>query len=72
MAMKAPPSRKGVVGQIDTSIDLRGLLSRQHISTTSKIPNPNTAQVMMISLEKANDMNCCLSERSVLHLNTVI
>ena len=72
MAMKAPPSIKGVVGQIDTSIDLRGLLSRQHISTTSNIPNPNTAQVMMISLEKANDMNCCLSERSVLHLNTVI
>jgi len=56
MAMKAPASKNGVVGQMDTSIDLRGLLSRQHISTTSRTPKPNTAQVVVISLGIKDDM----------------
>lgn len=49
-ARKAPASRNGVVGQMETSIDLLGLLSRQHISTTSRTPKLNTLQVMAISL----------------------
>jgi len=72
MAMIAPPSRKGVVGQMETSMDFRGLLSRQHISTTSAIPKPNTAQVAIISLGIGNDMKSCLSRVSKRLLETAI
>lgn len=54
--MNAPASRKGVVGHMETSSDLRGLLSRQHIKTTVRTAKPNRAQVIAISWVAKKDM----------------
>ena len=48
-AMNAPMSKKGVVGQIETSNDVFGRDSRQHISTMRNTPKPKTPQVMAVS-----------------------